>query len=114
MAAESLSRCSQSPVLAFKLLSSSVVKSGANEGNVFLNVSAAVGILFLLTLIVFLLTLILFLLPLRGFFCARCECLNNPNIPPSQPENPPTGWLIAPNRRANTEFIFHVLFNPVA
>lgn len=109
MAVELLSRCSQSPVLAFKLLFTSVVKSGAiaNVGNFFFKVSAAVGLLFLLPLI-------LFLLPLRCFFCARCECLNNPNIPPSQPENPPTGWLIAPNRRANTEFIFHVLFNPVA
>lgn len=49
-----------------------------------------------------------------AFFYARCECLNNLNIPPSHPENPPTGWLIASNRHSNTEFIFHVLFNPVA
>lgn len=37
MAAESLSRCSQSSVLAFKLLFTSVVKSGAvaNVGNFF-------------------------------------------------------------------------------
>lgn len=48
MAAES--RCSQSPVLAVKLLFASVVKSGAiaNVGNFFLNVSAAVRLLFLL------------------------------------------------------------------
>lgn len=54
------------------------------------------------------------LLAFKMLFFASCECLNHPNIPPSPPENPPTGWLIAPNRRTYTEFIFHVLFNPVA
>lgn len=83
----------------FELLFVSAVKSGG-LANVVSSMQPQPGKLVLM--------LFLIILP------TRCECLKHPHIPPSHPENPPTDWLIVPNRRTNAEFIFQVLLNLVA